>query len=219
MSIADWIFLFFIVVYAIFWLLPIGLIFLFPAPRSYFDKNPDRSISKKHQNIVVQLTEKLEALGFVKLGIKIEKRISLSPNIYTPKFLEFASEKDNSFFSLYIRGNKITYYFYTPFSSGQLVLTANQGFFPIMENDVFQSAISLEPIDLLSVHKKQIESLLLKGYTPYQEYTKETRLKATSQYYNCSTIRKRMRKTYALVFEFLFIMLLAFVAIFVSIKK
>jgi hypothetical protein len=66
MGIFQWMMAFIIIVFALYIFFPLTLMLIFPSPRSYFEKNPDKIISKKHQDAVRELTGKIESLGFIK---------------------------------------------------------------------------------------------------------------------------------------------------------
>ena len=200
MGITDWIMIFILFVFVIFWLLPLGLLILFPFPRSHYDTNPDKPITKNYTNSVYELTQKIEALGFLKLGRKIERQLSSFLWFNPQYFYDFASYKDLSFASVLVHRKKAYYYFYTPFSEGPCILTANDGFIPVESSDLIISVVPTEPEELLLIHKKRVESLISADYTPYHEYTKEARLQATSQYYKSPTVIKRTRQPGVILF-------------------
>jgi hypothetical protein len=190
----DYIFIFLTIVifaFSALELLPIGLYIIWPKPRLYYDKSHDNIWGKTKTKELQELYEKFEALGFVKLGIKVEKPPLWEKAI---KSIELTSTKEMSFASISIVRNQVYFYFYTPFIDGRGVLTSN-GVFPTMRSDqLLQLSISsLSPEDVLEFHRKQIEIFTAKNAQPYSEYTQETLIKAFHQYYNTKVIRDKMR--------------------------
>lgn len=176
-------------IFGIIWLFPYSLLILWPSPRCWFDKNFDRPVTSKKQETMRQLEEQIEGLGFRRLGIKVEKRLWLRAT----RLMDFASVQSRSFASIYVQKDKIKYYFFTPFSGGQMVLTANHVLLPATSGETLISSVPGPPNELLSLHQDRVQSLCAKGFDPYKEYTKETRLKATEQYYKSDLVRKQMR--------------------------
>ena len=178
-------------VFCIWKVLPLSLLIILPRPNSRFHKDPDALISKRKKQLIKEITEKIEALGFIRLGIKVEK-----PPLWAKavKELTLASIKEQTFASIFIRKNEVIYYYYTPFIDGRAVLTSSGAFTAITANGLLQSAIaSTAPEDILAVHQKQVGVFCSKGSQPYQDYTQDSRIKATNQYYNIPQVRKRMR--------------------------
>ncbi len=164
---------------------------IMPRPKCYFHKNPDKLINKKKKQEVQELIDKIEVLGFIKIGIKIEKAPLWGKAVQE---VALASKKDKVFASVFVRRGKVFCYYYTPFVDGQAVLTANGAFPAITSDELLLSAIaSAKPEDLLAMHHKQVEAFYGKGFSPYQDYTQDSRVKATYQYYNTKPIRKYMR--------------------------
>jgi hypothetical protein len=100
-----------------------GVIFsFFPEKfRAYYD-NDERIIQKFLQkDNVLPIAEKLEALGFFKMGVNTAK-LPLWGN--KRREMMFASTHEHAFTSIIHVNYKTIYYFLTPFSGGQFVITA-----------------------------------------------------------------------------------------------
>jgi hypothetical protein len=211
MSIFDWIMLAIsvgLMIYGGWKFFPRSLYIFRLGPHTYFDKNVDTPVTKMHQETVQHLSEQLEALGFLKLGIKIEK-----PPLWEKagRELAFASIKARAFASIFVIKNKTTCYFYTPFSEGQVVLTANDGFTGVATGNFMQSVVASADLEeLLGIHQKRVEAFCTKGFTTFQEYTRETRIIATSQYYNSHQVRRLMRTSGAMYLMLFLIFCLPF---------
>lgn len=178
-------------VFCIWKILPRSLYAIRPRPNCHFHKNPDTLINIKKKQAVQNLVGEIEALGFIKLGIKVEK-----PPLWEKAIKEvaLASTKEQTFASIFVRRSEVTYYYYTPFIDGRAVLTSSGAFPAITSNELLQSAIaSTNPEDLLAVHRKQLQAFCSKGFQPYQDYTQDSRVKATYQYYDAAPVRKHMR--------------------------
>jgi hypothetical protein len=179
-----------ILIFTIWYFLPICVYIFFPnSVRSYFKENDNSIITEREdlQNII----SKIKALGFEYIGIKVEK-----PPLWRAPIQEIAlgSIEALSFASVFYRGKKVVYYFFTPFHDGQIVLTANMGFSQINQDDVIQFSTAIEePSKSLEEHKKNIVSFIVKGYSPFTEYTEQTRIDATNLYYKSKIIKSQMQ--------------------------
>jgi hypothetical protein len=176
-----------------FWiLLPVSLYSFWPRPKSFFHKNPEFILNSKLDQEIQEISKIIESLDFVKIGIKVEK-----PHLWQKAICELnlASLQNRTFASVFTQKNKICYYFYTPFTDGRVVLTANSLFPAITTDNLLQSAIAVSgPIDLMEIHKKRVEQFIMKGYQPYNIFDQESRIKATNQYYDVPLIRNKIRK-------------------------
>jgi hypothetical protein len=184
--------------------LPRSLLIIRPGTNSYFRKHSDTIISEKYNEAIQKTAGEIETLGFIRLGIKVEKLPLWEKTINE---LALACTKEQTFASISVVNNKVIYYFYTPFTNGRVVLTANGAFPAITVDDILQSAVaSAEPEDLLTIHRKRIETFSSKGSQPYEFYDQESRIKATHQYYKTPTVRKMMRLS-GLLYLFIFLII------------
>ena len=202
MSVSEWVLAVVSFYIFLYWVLPLSIMLLFAPARTYFDKKVDETITKKNKDAVSQLKEKIEALGFTKLGVRVEKEPFNYWYFTSSKFLEFFSTENLCFASISAQKHKVNYYFITAFIEGHCIITANGNFFPSADDRLTISIVAAEPDELLSIHKKRIESMVSKGYHPFQEYTKETRLRATMQYYRSPVVRNKTRQASALFLFF-----------------
>ena len=220
MSFIDWIMFVIsagVMLYGVWKFLPGGLYLFFPSGvRSHFDTGNDAPLKFLQQGDVLSITEKLEALGFFQLGVKIEQRLlwgSISD-------LSLASNSAHTFTSITVINNKTLYYFFTPFSGGQAVLTANDGFPAVNTGDFIQSSIfTATPADLLAIHQKNVDEFRKNGFSSFSDYTQQNRLEATSLYYKISSVHGRMRKNGATYFILFLLFCVPFLYIVFNLPK
>jgi hypothetical protein len=198
-----------LLVLVVWYMLPKAIYLLFSEKlKTWFD--PDENAASRMLNLesIREVGEKLEALGFRPLGVKIEK-----PPLWSPHYreLSYASPQAQAYASIFISRRKTIYYFLTVFTSGQVILTANDIYPAISEEHFIQSSVAeVTPEELLKIHQQQVEKFRGQGLTPELEYTREKRIAATTQYYNAALIRKRMR----VVGMFYLVPMLIFIVIF-----
>ena len=187
-----------VMLYGVWKFLP-GAIYLFlpSGVRSHFDTSNAYSQEFLQQGNVRTITEQIQTLGFLPIGVKIEQR----PLWGSISDLSLASNRAYAFASITIINSKTLYYFFTPFSGGQAVLTANDGFPAVNTADFIQSsASSTNPADTLAIHQKYVDEFRKRGFTPFQEFNQQTRIDATALYYKINSVRKKMRKNGATYF-------------------
>jgi hypothetical protein len=206
-----------VMLYGVWKFLPGGLYLFFPSGiRSHFDANNTYSQEFLQQGNVNYLVEQLKTLGFSPIGVKVEQRLlwgSISD-------LSLTSNIAHTFASITVINSKTLYYFFTPFTGGQAVLTANDGFHAVLTDNFIQSSVSVaSPTDILSLHQKHVDEFLVKGFIPFSEFNQQTRLEATSLYYKTSSVRGRMRKNGATYLIFLAIFCLPFFYIIFNVLK
>jgi hypothetical protein len=194
--------------YGVWKLLPRSIYLVSPgATHFFFDVNRNKSAQLFQQEDLRALANQLEAMGFYQIGIKVEHPPLWGSN----SELSFALGNEHIFASIAVVNGKIVYYFFTPFTGGQAVLTANANFPTANAPDILQTTlIKSAPAALLALHRKHVEEFTKQGFTPYPEYNKQTRLEATSLYYKINTVRKKMRLLGAVHLFFLMIICLPF---------
>jgi hypothetical protein len=220
MSSIDWIMFVIaagVMLYGVWKFLPGGLYLFFPSGiRSHFDANNTYSQEFLQQGNVNYLVEQLKTLGFSPIGVKVEQRLlwgSISD-------LSLTSNIAHTFASITVINSKTLYYFFTPFTGGQAVLTANDGFPAVHTDDFIQStANTVTPSDLLAIYQRYVDEFLKKGFVPFSEYNQQTRLEATSLYYKINSIRGLMRKNGATYFMFFLIFCFPFFYIIFNVLK
>ena len=187
--------------------------FLVPGKRSfYFEEDLQTAKDKKRLEKMRPILEKIEALGFTRLGIMVEKQPLWAKGT---RELSLASSPEKAFASIGFRRNEPSYFFYTPFTGGQIIITAYNSFRHFERNDFFSSVVSSgEPGEMLETHKKKVAEFTAKGLTPYRDYTRESLIEATLLFYNASHPRLQLRTAgminliYFLVLVFVFVLLL-----------
>lgn len=193
----------------IFWYCFPRAIYLFSPKliRSYFKENTTSKITERQD--VQQIMNKLKAMNFRYLGIKVEKPPLWNPSI---EEISLSSNEEHSFATIYVSRKKAKMYFLTPFSSGQVVLTASSSFAPINKESIIQSSLTFkEPKDLLEAHKKMVASFTQRNLKPADDYTKQTRIDATNLYYRCNIIRNQLRVVGILYVIFILVPLVLFI--------
>ena len=193
MNIGYWVIMspvFIISIIGIWYFLP-RCIYLFrpSATQSHFRERPSAKIVERED--VQKLISELKANNFEYIGIKVEKPLLWRPLV---EEVSLRSIEAQTFASIFINKRKARYYFFTPFTEGQIVLTTNSSF-PIVNNDeIIQSRVALdEPKQVLTIHRNCVDLFIEKGHTPFKEYTKQTRIDATNMYYGSNFVRKHMR--------------------------
>ena len=181
-----------LVVYAVWRQLPAIVLLLNPAiVRCRFVDPPTGIESAIKSNEIREVVARMQSLGFRLLGIKSEQ-IPLWQNPVEEISLE--SREACVFASVLCNSRRLCYYFYTPFTSGAVVLTANAAFAEVQKDDFVQSTISTDnPGDVLSIHQRNVQRLKDSGQEPFEVYTQESRLQATRQYYSSDSVRSSLR--------------------------
>jgi hypothetical protein len=173
-------------------LIPRILSFLAPGNRNlYFTDNPQPPIDEIQRQLVRPVIEKMEALGFKQLGIMVDK-----PPLWARGTREYslASADRKVFASVGLRSLKPSYFFYTPFTGGQVVITGHNAFRNFRKDNFVTSVFSGEDTgEMLEAHRREVEEFVNKGFTPIKDYTQETAVQATHQYYNSPYPRQQLR--------------------------
>jgi hypothetical protein len=191
----EWAFAFILAAAAIGLLLPRGLFLFRPSGfRYYFDDRPDTSMKTYFNSTVQDLSGKITALGFKEIGVRVEKFPLWGSRT---EELVFASNNDRAFAAITVFRNTPTFHFITPFTGGQIVITS-PGSFKNIDEEGFLSASasgdSPEPAEVLAKHKENVAAFVNKGYTPFKDYTRETRMEGAAIYYNSQPARSKARR-------------------------
>jgi hypothetical protein len=172
--------------------LPRVISFFAPGNRQlFFQDNPDPPIDELHMEMIKPKVEKLESLGFSQLGLMREK-----PPLWakSSRELVLVSAADKTIASLGFRGLKLSYYLYTPFSDGEVVITAYNCFRNFVKPDFVTSEIKSGDLDeMMESHKNDVAAFAAKGYVPFNEYTRDSVIKATNLYYKASYPSRQLR--------------------------
>jgi hypothetical protein len=93
-----------------------------------------------------------------------------------------------------VRGLRLSYFLYTPFEGGQVVITAYNCFRNYVKPDFITSEIKSGELDeMLESHHKDVEDFVAKGFVPFNEYTREAVIRATNLYYKAPYPSKQLR--------------------------
>src|SRR5438552_4156310 len=78
-----------------------------------------------------------------------------------------------------------SYYFYTPFVDGAVVLTSCQEILQPVKTGTFvhQGFKGRTMDELLALHLKAVSTMVAAGHQPFDKYTRDTRIQATDMYY------------------------------------
>jgi hypothetical protein len=95
-----------------------------------------------------------------------------------------------------IKGRAV-YFYYTPFTDGSVLLTANGAFRPTNKKGYFvQTVPSGSPSTLLAAHQERQRFFMAQGLVPFSEYTPASRLEATRLFYANRSVRNVVRLSF-----------------------
>jgi hypothetical protein len=134
---------------------------------------------------VARLVTELKNKGYSFLGAFSERNLFGSINSLT-----FASGQFKSFVFIRKQGEKVYYAFFSPFASGELLLTAN-GYFPkIRKRDCIIESISGADFNtLFALHIKRLQSLESLGAIAFNSFNQDTRIDAARLFYSKIYVR------------------------------
>ncbi len=183
--------------------------FFFPGSRKlYFEDQLQAPISEEKREKIQPVIEKMEALGFSLLGFMVDKAPLWAKG---SRELVLANSAEKTLASIGFRGNKPSYFFYTPFTGGQMVITAYNAFRYYQSPDLVTEVVSTEDIgEMLQTHKKQVDEFVGRGYTPFNDFSRDSAVKATDLYYRSPAPLQRLRVAGAINLGFLLLLVLAF---------
>lgn len=193
MSLLDWLLPVVLVILGLRELLPRAIrLFRTNWLDTYFEEDTQLDIQDQRLKEVVDgCVNKLKSMGFSIIGIRAEK-----PPVWgSPvKELTLVSVADNTFFCIYIESKTVKYYFYTPFSGGQAVISTYAAYKNENKDYLIIYRTNKNDIgEIFAVHKRNVETFIGKGFIPYREYTWQSRLKAAYLYYNSPQVKKTER--------------------------
>ena len=133
----------------------------------------------------------LQELGFKPLGIKVE----YMPLWGRVRELAMASADARAFASIGILFGKVrTFYYYTTFADGGLVLTAQKGFpRTTAAGCVIGSHPGTGANELLEIHQSCVDNCVEEGQVINDDYSMGGRVEATYHYYAAGPARKQSR--------------------------
>jgi hypothetical protein len=144
---------------------------------------------------VQDLIDGLQSLGFRALGVKVEE----PPMGGAIRSLAFEAVEVKAFASIVgLQRPNPSYYFYTPFQSGAVVLTSSQVMLQPVQTDSFvhQGFKTPSMDDLLAMHLRTVESMVNAAHQPFEQYTREARIQAPQLYYahpHAAILQQRLR--------------------------
>jgi hypothetical protein len=158
-------------------------------PRFRMDTEADFRNMAYHPKLQ-DLVAALEALGFMPFGVLSEKPLIGR----AVKSLSLGSVLAKAFASLTLIKGKAVYFYYTPFTDGSVLLTANGGFRPTDRPGYFVQILpSGNPSTLLAAHQERQRYFVAQGLAPMRDYTFQSRLEATRQFYANPSVRRVLR--------------------------
>jgi hypothetical protein len=172
--------------------LPLLLFSLSPRSlRVWFDNAQEVPRPNAQSASLNDLTNKVRDLGFVPLGLKIEKL-----PLWGPAFREVAlgSSEHAAFASIVLRptGEPASFYFYTPFEDGGMVFTRNFAY----GRETERPPISVrnipggEPQQVLAAHEDRVRAFQARGMRPSAPCSQQGRIDATRAFYASPYARK-----------------------------
>jgi hypothetical protein len=191
-------------------ILPRVASFIRPGKRQfYFEDALREGEDEMRREQVSPIMEKMEALGFKQLGVMMEKQPLWAK---ATREIALASATDKIFASIGFRHGQPSYFYYTPFTGGQIVITAYNAFRFFHKEDFITAVVtSGEPSEMLEEHNKHVKEFSDKGYTPFREYSRESLIEATNLYYKSPHTRQQLRTAGMISLMFWVICVLIFI--------
>jgi hypothetical protein len=138
--------------------------------------------------------QELRALGFVPLGVKIEKVLWQQAG----REVALVSTEAETFACIVLTrtGRALSVYFYTPFKDGGLVFTRTASALPIMESrNTSVKNVATDSLEAaLTSHRQRVRTLRHRGLKPAVAPSQEARLAATRLYYETTYAKRAGRK-------------------------
>jgi hypothetical protein len=191
-------------------LIPRILSFLLPGNRHlFFEDILQHPIDEMRREMIRPVIEKMEALGFKQLGIMVDK-----PPLWAKgtREITLASSDRKVFASVGLRSLKPSYFFYTPFTGGQVVITGHNSFRNFRKDDFVTAVFSGDDLgEMLAVHQNQVNEFVNKGFIPFRDYTRETVIEATNLYYHAPHPLRQLR--IAGIINLIFILFCIFICV------
>jgi hypothetical protein len=172
--------------------LPLLLFSLFPRSlRVWFDNAQQVPWLVAQSASMNDLTQKVRALGFVPLGLKIEKL-----PLWGPAYREVAlgSSEHAAFASIVLHpsGEPASFYFFTPFEDGGMVFTRNFAYGRETESPPIsvRNIPGGEPQQVLAAHEDRVRTFQERGMRPSAPCSQQGRIDATRAFYASPYARK-----------------------------
>ncbi len=172
--------------------LPLILFSLNPRSiRVWFDDSLQTSNVLARSAALQSLVGALKSLGFLPLGLKIEK-LPLGGPAY--RELALASRERSAYASIVLHpsGEPASVYLYTPFEGGGMVFTRNFAFGREAEGEALsvRNVPGGEPEAICANHAARVEEFRGRGWVPSPGFTQEGRIAATRAFYDSSYARQ-----------------------------
>jgi hypothetical protein len=137
-----------------------------------------------------EFAEQLKSHGFEFLGIKTE-RLPLWGHVRSQ--WSYACPREHSFATVYFHGKRSNFYYYTPFESGEVILTANRGF-PEVDGPCarIKNASDSSGTRMLDEHRQAVQEFINRGCRPYAVFDGASRIRSTRQFYTLPKVRRRL---------------------------
>jgi hypothetical protein len=149
-----------------------------------FESDSESVDSAEYPTKTRQLLADLEELGFQPLGMRSESR----PFVKV-RGLDYAHPEGQCFASLHagmsgLQSGQASYYFYTPYKDGAVVITSSAPIPPFQTGTFFHGGFpGKSPGELYALHRKKAEKMMAKGHEPFDDYDQAARIQATEAYY------------------------------------
>ena len=126
------------------------------------------------------LVEEMEIMGFTLLGVMTEQPWFSRP---IPSLI-LAWTEQKAFASITRIAAKVRFFYYSPFTGGQVLLSANGYFGKIKAKGcVVQTIKNASAQQLWQAHQERLQAFIEQGYTPIAEYSPTTRQQAARRFY------------------------------------
>jgi hypothetical protein len=193
--------------------LPRIVAFLLPVKRHlFFEDDLEKPEEQPRRAVIRPIIEKLAALGFKPLGMMVEKYPLWAGS---SREVVMVSRDAKIIASLGFRNGKPSFFLYTPFTGGEVVITSFNAFRDFKKADFVTTIVpSGEPEEMLEIHKQQVEKFVALGNVPFTDYTRESVILATNQYYDSPYPKQQLRIAglFNLLFLIVCLLLLAILA-------
>jgi hypothetical protein len=171
----------------------------------------------------ITLLNEFNNYGFTLLGVSSEK----TP-FNTNNSISLASERLKSFGTINKSGNHYYCTLFTPFITGEVIMTSNGKLPTIKDNDCIVESINTSEIGkIIDLHTIHLQSFTVKGLVPFGSFTKETRIESAklfhsnriiNQWRTISLVKSFLRKTLIVAAIFITIFLLFVMAMSFDIR-
>ncbi len=166
--------------------------FLLPIKKNLYFEDGQRAPEKTDKTPgIAAVVSKLESAGFAPLGMMVEKFPLWAA---VTREIIMVSPGSQAIASLGFRRQRPSYFFYTPFAGGEVVITACNSFRDLKKAGFVTEVIpSGDVAEMLAAHSKRVEEFVQQGYIPFTDFSRESVIRATDQYYNSPYLKQQLR--------------------------